>query len=81
MLTLVRMGFPADPSVVVLTTAPPERVEELLREYRDEYARKGWHEELVQDYLRERLPAADVTDVVVRSYSADSWQVIRGEKL
>lgn len=75
MLTIVMMGHPADQGVVVLTTAPVERVEELLREFRDAHGAQGWHEELVQDFLSSRLPRVEVRCVTVRGYSADEWDV------
>lgn len=74
-MVLVRMGFPADPAAVILTSAPAERVGELLREYRAVVERQGWHEELVSDFLRGRLPGLEVQCVTVRGYFAEEWEV------
>jgi len=75
MLTLVRMGFPADPRVVMLTTASPERVEALVREHRDEFERQGWNDHLLTDFLRLHLPAVEVKDFAIRGESGDEVEV------
>ena len=74
-MVLARMGFPADPAVVILTSAPKERVEELLCEYRAVVERQGWHEELVSEFLRSRLPGVETQCVTVRGYFAEEWEV------
>ncbi len=70
-MILIRMGYPADPAVVMVTSASYEEVERVVAAYARVTEEQGWHEDILQDHLRKALPSVKLDVFTIRGYYGD----------